>query len=306
MNIHMKFITFILIIPFILTSCGDQDKTEKTQSTDQKEEMVVPHDTSLVVKPVSWIKTRVSEAKNRLLATEGGKLMWQAMEAHGGLYNWFNEGALSFRFDYLGGQNRVTVQQVDQWSNKSVHQSVEDPEDQFGWNGQQAWVLRNDTLNFPFNPRFWALTPYYFLAQPFVFDGAGVNIEKAEDRELFGEMYDVVHITFDSGVGDSPDDYYYIYFDKETHLLKAIRYIVSYAGFFKNGEHSPETVMVLNNYETFNDIIICTNYTAYATDESNNITHKVTEVKVSEFEFLPNLKNQHFRIPENAILQNNL
>lgn len=49
--------------------------------------------------PEAWIASRVAKAKKKLKATEVGKVVWNAMEAHGGLAKLYGNGALAYRFN---------------------------------------------------------------------------------------------------------------------------------------------------------------------------------------------------------------
>tara|TARA_R110001606_G_scaffold194682_1_gene342402 strand:- start:499 stop:657 length:159 start_codon:yes stop_codon:yes gene_type:complete len=50
-------------------------------------------------------------------------------------------------------------------------------------------------------------------------DGEGVNLELLPQVNYKDISQDVVKVTFDSGTGDAPDDYYILYMDAKTHLL---------------------------------------------------------------------------------------
>lgn len=296
-KMNSNFKTLFIIIGVAFVSCtSNNEKANKTP--------LIIIENNNVRKPDNWIKERVDKAKEKLNSTEGGKLVWQSMEAHGGLENWFKNGTLSFRFDYIPMGKRTgrkTINQIDIWSNKAVQQDILDENDLCGWDGENAWVLRNDTLQFPFNVRFWALTPYYFLGQPFIFDGAGVKLEKLDDLSFDNKFYDAVKITFEAGTGDAPDDYYINLYDKETHLLKVLKYIVSYPSKFKNGGHSPEKTMTLHDFKSINGITLPTRYeTLMFDDVSDSLGKKVTDIQVSQISFLPNLQNSYFEMREGA------
>jgi len=205
--------------------------------------------------PEDWVAARVGDARKRLEATDAGQLVWKSIEAHGGLRSWLAPGTIAFRFDYhpVGDSSRRmhTRQRVDLWRARAVHEEVEDDPDDgaeatFGWNGEVAWI-RPGPDAFPITPRFWALTPYYFVGMPFVLGDPGVHFERLDDAELDGKTWTLVKATFDPGTGDAPDDYYIVYLDPETHRLHALRYVVSYPGFegkmFEPGGHTPETLM---------------------------------------------------------------
>ncbi len=302
MKISFEILVLFTSATLLFNSCSND--APKNLEVNNKSE--VKAENNLAKKPESWIKERVAKAKQELNSSAGGKLVWQAMEAHGGLEKWFKNGPISFRFDYVptvDGTARKTVQQIDTWSNKAVHQDVLDPEDTFGWDGENAWLHRNDTANFSFSIRFWALTPYYFLGQPFIFDGKGVVIEKIDDQMLKGKAYDAVRITFEAGTGDAPDDYYINLYEKETHLLKALKYVVSYPAYFKDGGHSPEKTMVLNKLTTVDGIKLPTGYETFALNEvKGELGPKATNIEVSKISFLPDLLTTHFEVPKGASL----
>ena len=86
--------------------------------------------------PISWVNNRVEKAKKRLDSSEAGKVVWDAMEAMGGLNKWYSNGYLSFRFNYQpldGSVPRDTCQTIDTWSNKARHRSVTDSTAIYGW-----------------------------------------------------------------------------------------------------------------------------------------------------------------------------
>lgn len=300
----MKRFVQILTINTVLLLSVNSCISEKVNEQQEKRKPAETENLELVKKPESWITERVEKAEKKLNATEAGKVVWQSMEAHGGLKTWFQQGIISFRFDYMPinkGVDRKSYQSVDIWSNRAVHQSIEDAEDTFGWDGKMAWVKRNDTAKFPYDVRFWALTPYYFLGQPFIFDGQGVMLEKLKDESFEGQQYDVVKVMFEAGTGDAPDDYYINYYNKKTHLLKVIRYIVSYPSYFKDGGHSPEKMMVVKGYDTVKGITLANAYETFSmNDDQSDVVEKVTEVKVSRVSFDATVENSFFAMPEGA------
>lgn len=290
----------ILALTALLACNNTEPIHELTESNPE-----IVENLTLAKKPNSWINERVSKAKDKLNSTEAGQLLWQSMAAHGGLERWFDNGPIAFRFDYVpvGGNNaKRTFQQVDTWSNKAVHQSVEDENDMFGWDGNNAWTKRNDSSSFGFDVRFWALTPYYFLGQPFIFDGEGVILEKLDDITLDSIPYDAIKITFESGTGDAPDDYYINLYDKNTHVLKALKYIVSYPKRFEKGEHSPEKIMIITSYQEVGGITLAKTYETYSTNEKGEKDKLVTQVEVSDAYFNAVLDNSYFNMPPKADL----
>lgn len=285
----MKYILANVLLVVLLASCKESYVPTKPEATS-----------NLAIVPIEWINERVENANAKLSKTEAGRLVMDAMDASGGLENWYANGPISFQFDYVPrgeGARRNSTQIVDTWNNKSVHHDMVDPTASFGWDGKDAWVTMKDTANFKYNLRFWALTPIFFLAQPFNFDGEGVILEKLEDKTLDGVAYDAVKISFEKGTGDAPDDYYINYYDKKTHQISALRYIVSYPKYFKDGGHSPEKIMTLHDFKTVNGINLPTVYKTYMLTEEETLGEYVTDITVSNIKFAPDTKSSAFEMP---------
>ena len=294
--------TLIAIIAITLLatmSCKDQKPADTQTATPE----VI--DSNLAITPASWITDRVTKAEEKLNKTEAGKIVWQAMEAHGGLQRYFENGPLSFHFDYVpldGSTRRNTYQTIDTWSNKARHQHVKDRTQEFGWTGEKTWKKVQDSTAFPFDMKFWALTPYYFLAQPFILDGEGVHLEKLADKTHKDIAYNAIKVTFAAGTGDAPDDYYVLYFGKENHKLSVIRYIVSYPQYFPEGGHLPEKLMELQGTTIVDGIEFATGYHTHWLTEDEQAGEHITTIKVDDIQFKAETTNQYFDVPEGSSL----
>ena len=299
MRLINKF-TYLLFFS-VLVCCKDNPKPEKDVANSK------PSEKEFIEVPESWIENRVEKTKAKLASSEAGKVVWNAMEAHGGLKKWFSNGPLSFRFNYQpldGSTVRDSYQTIDTWSNKAKHTSVLDSAAQFGWTGEKAWVMAKDSTAFKYDTKFWALTPFYFLAQPFVLSGEGVNLELLPETTFKDNVQDVVKVTFDAGTGDAPDDYYILYFDKVSHTLGVIRYIVSYPEYFKDGGHAPEKFMEVIGEVKVDGILFPTNYKTYWLADNAQPGEHITNIDVSEIAFEPQLPKDFFDVPENTKILN--
>lgn len=296
MTRKLCILTFVSLLA--LVGCK-QEKSQNSKVDTAQAEI----DSNAVSVPTSWIENRVAKAKEKLENSDAGKIVWDAMEAHGGLARWFANGPISFHFDYQpldGGEPRNTNQVVDTWRGRARHFSAMDSTQQFGWNGEKAWVKAKDSTVFNYNTRFWSLTPYFFMGQPFVLAGKGTNLELLDQVEFKDNLYQAVKVTFDSGTGDAPDDYYVLYFNTRSRKLEVIRYIVSYPGYFEKGKHLPEKFMELLGEQTVDGITFPKNYKTYWLNEENAPGEHITDIKLSEIKFLPELKSSYFDVPKGA------
>lgn len=248
------------------------------------------------------IAGRVADAQARLSKTEPGKRIWASIEAHGGLAHWFEQGPIQFRFDYrpLGeGGHRDSRQLVDSWASRAAH-TMPDGKTRFGWDGAQAWQLPADG-DTGMKPRFWSLTPFYFIAAPFVFADPGVVLASEGPIEWEGRTYDQVRVTYEAGVGDASGDFYVVYIDQKTNRLGGLRYVVSYPGFFPKGGHSPEKFMAYDGEQTVNGVKLVKTCRTFAWDpEKKTVGKQVTAITLSEVSFLPDTPSAAFAVPAGA------
>lgn len=296
MKITVKLVSLFTILSFV--ACKETSKKEADKTTVEQTEEVgyqIPN---------SWIEKRVTAANKRLNATDAGKVLWSAMEAHGGLKKWYTNGFLSFRFNYqpVNGKGiRDSYQTIDTWNNKAIHNSITDKNDVFGWDGKEAWVKAKDSTSFAYDTKFWALTPIYFSGQPFVFDGTGVNLELLPQVEFKGAMQNVVKVTYDKGVGSAPDDYYIMYINAKTNLVDAFKYIVSYPEYFPNGGHAPEKITVTQGTTTVDGIVFATDFKTYwSTADKDGLGEYITKIDVSDISFSDEVEENYFSKPEGA------
>ncbi|MBA2664819.1 MAG: hypothetical protein H0U74_21200 [Bradymonadaceae bacterium] len=288
------------------TSLADRQFQEQIQQEQTKKlarAAAEAEELATLVPAPRWVKPRVEEASARIQKTAGGRIIWEAIEAHGGLANFYAQGPLHFRFDYrpLGERAaRDTRQIVDTWSSRARHSLSDDAQVEFAWDGQRAWELKGDK-EVDLNARFWALTPYYFVGIPFVLADRGVVLKNEGEAEIEGRLYDTVRASFAPGTGDAPDDFYIVYVHKDTRLVEAIRYIVSYPGFFPDGGHSPESFMTYEKHEKLGELSFARFHRTFRWDPVTLLPgDHLTTTTVSELEFRPDTAIDAFEAPVGA------
>ena len=79
MTTHLKFAILFSVIVLAFVSCASENLEIENKGPLETIE------NNKVRKPDSWIKERVEKAKTKLNSNEGGQLVWQSIEAHGGL-----------------------------------------------------------------------------------------------------------------------------------------------------------------------------------------------------------------------------
>lgn len=192
------------------------------------------------------------------------------IEAHGGMEKWASAPTVRFEDEFKpgeaesGGVSRVTVEQGP----RRAYIDFPGTPMRMAWDGEKAW---SENWQAPFPPRFLALLNYYFVNLPWLAKDPGVILGEPGTGKLFDDPteYVTVKMTYESGVGDTPDDYYVLYIDPETHRLKANRYIVTYRGILPEGvEATPEHILINDEYDTVDGLVVPTHYTIYEVDGS--------------------------------------
>ena len=215
------------------------------------------------------VERMVEEATERLNASEGGQQLLHTIEAHGGLSAWYSASTSSYTWEYANVGADLQFKSFLVADNKSrliYHDlltigSYGDPqpiEGRFAWNGEEAWIFPQSITRI--NPRFWASTGYYFEQIPFVLADPGISYEMKPDEELDGIMYNMVKVSYSSGVGDSSGDTYLLYINKDTDRVDAIRYTVTYG---REGPATSETLLYYEDYASVDGLTVPKHFRGY-------------------------------------------
>lgn len=223
--------------------------------------------------PISAAQIRAGEAHQRLMASEGGQLLLRAVDAHGGLDAWYSAATSSYTWEYSNAPADLRFKShlvADNSTRQIYHDLLElgtpdKPqafEGSFAWDGENAWISPASVDRV--NPRFWAATGYYFESIPFVLADPGVRYEVLPEAELDGIVHDMVKASFGDGVGDSPGDTYTLYINRESGLVDAIRYTVTYGRQRPDGDQTDrpvrETLFSYEDYITVDGLTVPTRF----------------------------------------------
>ncbi|MCM4154613.1 DUF6503 family protein [Gramella sp. AN32] len=146
--------------------------------------------------------------------------------------------------------------------------------------------------------RFDAFTWSYFFSIPFKLTDPGTVWAEETQMKLDSMEYPVSKLTFESGTGDSPDDWYMVYQDPETKMLKAAAYIVTFSSAKDEAEKNPHAI-VYSDYQNINNIPFAHTWSFHNWNFENGLEDKIGEAKISNIKF-SEMKEEYFNIPENA------
>ncbi|GGG38231.1 DUF6503 family protein [Christiangramia forsetii] len=158
----------------------------------------------------------------------------EVLTAHGGIVQWNKMNTL--KYSIPKSEENMEYQTVDL---KNRYTLVENENVSMGYNGEDIWVKEGAT-EYKGNAGFYHNLMFYFYAMPFVFGDDGLNYENAEALNYKDTSYPGIKISFNNGVGASPKDEYYLYYDPQTKKMAWLGYTVTY----QTGESSDKVNLI--------------------------------------------------------------
>lgn len=153
------------------------------------------------------------------------------------------------------------------------------------FDGESAWVSPA-SAELP-QARFHLLTWPYFLAAPFKLRDPGSHLEDLGTLPLDGVDHPAARLTFDPGVGDSPDDWYVVYRDPETDRLAALAYIVTYGSTREQAEAEPHAITYHDFTATDSGALVSTTWRLWNWSEEEGVDGEpLGEIVVSEVQLV--------------------
>lgn len=193
----MKPITLILFLFVALNAC--KNKEAKTAPIEEKTE--TPKETEKPKYPESLLKV---------------------FDAHGGLDTWKEMRTLEFSMEKSDGFEITTTDLKERYS------LVEMPKHTIGFDGENVWLKSSSKLKYEGNPKFYYNLMFYFYAMPFILADDGIVYSDADDLTIEGKNYPGIRISYEGGVGESPEDEYVLYYDSDTNKMEWLGYTVTY------------------------------------------------------------------------------
>lgn len=144
--------------------------------------------------------------------------------------------------------------------------------------------------------RFDAYTWSYFFLLPYKLSDSGTIINTYKDSVLNEKVYNTNKLTFESGTGDAPDDWYILYANTKSSLLEVAAYIVTAGKSTQEAEKDPHAIKY-SNYSKIDNIPIATEWSFWGWKEKEGLTKLLGNAKISNIEFLSDTATL-FEVPE--------
>ncbi len=215
----------------------------------------------------------------------------KVFEAHGGLNTWKGYKTLNFE---MPNEKFNEIQTIDL---QKRFDKISTPDYSLGYNGE-VWLLDN-TGNYEGKPKFYHNLMFYFYAMPFVLSDDGIKYEEVDAVVYDGISYPGYKISYNSGVGASSTDEYYIHYDAKTYEMRWLGYTMTY---FSGAPSNKINWINYADWVKVDRVLL-----------PNSITwHKVEEGKIKEAAKTVNFENaslsrdakplDFYAAPENAVI----
>ena len=168
-------------------------------------------------------------------------------DAHGGLDTWNAMKSLEFTMNKPNG-SEVTITNL-----KNRKSLIEMANHTIGFDGENVWLKNKDTTTYNLyggNPKFYYNLMFYFYAMPFILADDGIIYSDSEPLVFEGKSYPGIKITYESGVGESSDDEYILFYDSETNKMVWLAYTVT----FFSKEEGAEQELHFRKYNDWQEV----------------------------------------------------
>ncbi|TDE05770.1 DUF6503 family protein [Flavobacterium sandaracinum] len=133
--------------------------------------------------------------------------------------------------------------------------------------------------------RFDAFTWAYFFLLPTKLSDPGTIWNSYENKEKDQEKYLAEKLTFKSGTGDAPDDWYVVYANKKTNLLEKAAYIVTLTAGKEAAEKNPHAIQYLD-YKEVDGIPIANKWIFWGWEEGKGLTDELGQATLENIKFI--------------------
>lgn len=132
--------------------------------------------------------------------------------------------------------------------------------------------------------RFDIFTWSYFLGLSYKLNDQGTIWSDFHKNKWGNDNLDTGKLSFSSGTGDAPDDWYVIYKNPKNDVLEGAAYIVSFGKGKEKAEKEPHAIKY-NSYQTIENISIATNWTFHMWSLKEGYKEEIGNVQLSNILF---------------------
>jgi hypothetical protein len=197
--------------------------------------------------------------------SESEALATSLLQAHGGMQPMAAATSLEFNFftKMIGNPTPFYSFEALDLATGSAYVDWPFWNAKISWNQQEVWT---ENWPMPMPAGFFVRLTSSFLTLPWQLRADDANVGPVSQDTLPGDntMYDVLRITFDSRSPTIPGNYYDLFVDPETQLMKAVRFDINHPGMVANpSQPLGPNYHVFGDYRIFDGMAIPTFYKSY-------------------------------------------
>ncbi len=203
--------------------------------------------------------------------------------------------AIAFNIELVwGGKTTLKATLTSQTNSGKVKLAFE--------NGTMVYFDGKDVFLYPSvvdykRARFDVLTWQYFFFAPFKLRENGVTVTADIDRMNDGQAYPTAKMTFATGTGDSPDDWYILYRNRQTNQLDGMAYIVTYGG--KKPDTATPSAITYHDWTLLNGVSFPTKWQFTEWSDAKGFTKVKGEAFIRNIRWVENIKGV-FDVPKDS------
>jgi len=209
----------------------------------KKEEKI----TSVEEKSTTEMTTDYSKETLDVTTTVYPENLTKVFNTHGSIDKWNKLENLVFEIENPDGNEKTTT------ALKSRKSLIETKDYTLGYNGKYIWLDERKEKAFKSNPKFYYNLMFYFYAMPFVLGDDGITYQDVDPLIYEGKSYPGIKISYEKGIGGSPDDEYILYYDQETNKMAWLGYTVTY---FTQEKSKEFHFIKYSNWQTVNGFVL--------------------------------------------------
>jgi len=147
--------------------------------------------------------------------------------------------------------------------------------------------------------RFAAYTWSYFFMLPYKLSDDGTKWSSYTSMAESESSMDAMKLSFESGTGDAPDDWYIVYADEKLHQLTHAAYIVTAGASQEEAEEDPHAI-AYDEYSVVQGVPIAQKWTFWGWREGKGLTDALGNANLSRIGFVADA-SKTFDVPDDFI-----
>lgn len=273
---RVAFISSLLIVAGSFLACTDtQSDAQPENNADSATENVLSESSPSTTTPF------VAKIKSAHKAAE-----------------FFAHNAVAFDINLVFGGKPRLVGTVTMMTNSTKVLVEKENGDRVLYDGSNV-LLHPADAEWP-RARFDVLTWSWFFAAPYKLDDPGTHWTSLGKLPFDGvDSAEAERLTFGEGIGDAPDDWYIVYSDEVSSMMKGVAYIVTYGKSAEEKAKAEPHAITYHHYKEFAGIPFATRWLFQDWSKEGGVSGERGEATISNVRFIDN-PDSIFQLPADA------